>query len=116
MSCGASVQPRCCTTFRMSSKPEKFATTDDEESWFICCQVLGDLYMEINRADLAVPCYLDFRKSIRSGAKTLYKLGQAYEQLGDVPRAVKCYKLVTGYEGNPLVYDARGALSRLGAT
>jgi hypothetical protein len=29
---------------------------------------------------------------------------------------VKCYKLVTGYEGNPLVYDARGALSRLGAT
>ncbi len=97
-------------------KPEKFATAEDEESWYICNQVLGDLYMEIGRADLAVPCYLDFRKSIRSGAKTLYKLGQAYEQLGDVPRAVKCYRLVTGYEGNPLVYDARGALSRLGAT
>ena len=97
-------------------KPEKFATSEDEESWYICCQVLGDLYMELSRADLAVPCYLDFRKSIRSGAKTLYKLGQAYEQLGDVPRAVKCYKLVTGYEGNPLVYDARGALSRLGAS
>jgi tetratricopeptide (TPR) repeat protein len=97
-------------------KPEKFATSEDEESWYVCCQVLGDLYMEISRADLAVPCYLDFRKSIRSGAKTLYKLGQAYEQLGDVPRAIKCYQLVTGYEGNPLVYDARGALSRLGAS
>jgi tetratricopeptide (TPR) repeat protein len=97
-------------------KPEKFATSDDEESWFVACQVLGDLYMEIGRADLAVPCFSDFRKSVRSGAKTIYKMGQAYEQLGDIPRAVKCYKLVTGYEGNPLVYDARGALSRLGAS
>jgi tetratricopeptide (TPR) repeat protein len=97
-------------------KPEKFASGEDEESWYVCCQVLGDLYMEISRADLAVPCYLDFRKSIRSGAKTLYKLGQAYEQLGDLERAIRCYKLVTGYEGNPLVYDARGALSRLGAS
>jgi tetratricopeptide (TPR) repeat protein len=96
-------------------KPENFASSDDEESWYICCQVLGDLYMETGRADLAVPCFLDFRKSIRSGAKTLFKLGQAYEQLGDVPRAVKSYKLVTSFDGNPLVYDAREAMRRLGA-
>ena len=97
-----------------TAKPEAFATSEDEDSWYVAAQVVGDLYMEISRADLAVPCYVEFRKSIRSGAKTLYKLGQAYEQLGDVPRAVKCYKLVTGYEGNPLVYDARGALEPIG--
>ena len=33
----------------------------------------------------------------------------------DVVKAVRYYKQVTGYEGNPLVYDARSALARLGA-
>src|SRR5205807_1771257 len=44
-------------------KPEKFASSDDEEAWYVACQLLGDLYMEITRADLAVPCYLEFKKS-----------------------------------------------------
>src|SRR5262249_44250402 len=96
-----------------SPKPEKFASDEDEESWYLACQLLGDLYMELDRADLAVPCYVEFRKSAKSGARTLYKLGQAYEQLGDRVRAVKAYKQVTAYEGNPLVSEAHDALYRL---
>ena len=60
-----------------------------------------------------MPCYLDFRKSPKSGARTLFKMGQAYEQLGDVKRARRCYEQVTAYEGNPLTPDAHDALSRL---
>ena len=60
-----------------------------------------------------VACYKEFRQSSKSGADTLYKLGQAYEMLGDLPRAAKCYEQVTAYEGHPLVYEARAALSRV---
>jgi tetratricopeptide (TPR) repeat protein len=96
-----------------SPKPEKFASSDDEEAWFVCCQVLGDLYMEIGRADLAVPCFQAFRQSSKSGARTLLKLGQALEQLGDPARAMKFYQMVTAYEGNPLTSEAHDAISRL---
>jgi predicted Zn-dependent protease len=95
-------------------KPEHFAE-DDEDAWYVSCQLLGDLYMEAGRADLAVPCLTEFRKSAKSGAKTLYKLGQAYELLGDRVRAMKSYQQVTAYEGNPLMYDAKSALHRLQA-
>jgi tetratricopeptide (TPR) repeat protein len=98
-----------------ANKPASFETAEDEDAWFVSCQILGDLYLEVGKPDLAVPCYQDFRKSARSGARTYYKLGQAYEQLGDTARAVKCYKQVTGYEGNPLTSDAYDALHRLGA-
>ncbi len=94
-------------------KPEHYENGDDEEAWYQACQLLGDLYMESSRPDLAVPCLAEFRKSAKSGARTLFKLGQAYEQLGDRPRAVKAYQMVTAYDGNPLVYDARSALHRL---
>ena len=94
-----------------SPKPEHF-DGDDEEAWYVACQLLGDLYLEAGRPDLAVPCLTEFRKSAKSGAKTLYKLGQAYEQLGDRARAVKAYQQVTAYDGNPLAYDAKsGAAS-----
>jgi predicted Zn-dependent protease len=96
-----------------SPKPEKFASTEDEEAWYQSCQLLGDLYLEIGRADLAVQSLNDFRQSSKSGARTWYKMGQAYEQLGDLPRAAKCYKQVTAYEGNPLAPDAQDALYRL---
>jgi tetratricopeptide (TPR) repeat protein len=94
-------------------KPEKF-DDDDAESWYAACRLLGDLYLhDLGRADLAVACYKDFRQSSKSGADTLYKLGQAYEMLGDLPRAAKSYEQVTAYEGHPLVYEARAALSRV---
>jgi tetratricopeptide (TPR) repeat protein len=94
-------------------KPEKFADNDDEEAWFSSCQILGDLYLETGHPDLAIPCLNDFRKSPKSGARTWFKLGQAHEQLGDAAKAVRCYKQVTGYEGNPLSSDAHDAIHRL---
>jgi tetratricopeptide (TPR) repeat protein len=94
--------------------PERFETSEDEDAWYQASQLLGDLYMEAGRADLAVPCFVDYRKSSKSGARTLYKLGQAYEQIGDAARAIRCYKQVTAYNGNPLAPDAYDALHRLG--
>jgi tetratricopeptide (TPR) repeat protein len=96
-----------------SPKPEKFASAEDEESWYVACRLLGELYLEQGRADLAVPCFLEYRKSPKSGADTMYKLGQAYEQIGDLPRALKCYEHVTAYESHPLAPDARDAIYRL---
>jgi tetratricopeptide (TPR) repeat protein len=97
-----------------SGKPEQFATSEDEDAWYRGCQILGRLYLdELGRPDLAVPCFLDFRKSSKSGADTLYRLGQCYEQLGDRPRAKKCYEHVTAYDNHPLAPEARDALYRL---
>lgn len=99
-----------------SNKPEKFASGDDEEAWYQACQLLGRLYLdELGRPDLAVPCLSEFRKSSKSGADTLYRLGQAYEQIGERQKAVKCYEHVVAYDGHPLVYDARAAIDRLHA-
>jgi tetratricopeptide (TPR) repeat protein len=94
-------------------RPEKFVSSEDEDAWYTSCQMLGDLYAEAGRPDQAISCYTDFRKSAKSGARTLYKLGQAYEQLGDPVQAKKFYKQVTAYDGNPLTSDAYDALHRL---
>ena len=67
----------------------------------------------MSRPDLAIPCFTEYRKSSKSGADTLYKLGQAYEQTGDRVRAKKCYEHVTSYDSHPLAPDAREALYRL---
>jgi TolA-binding protein len=97
-----------------SHKPEKFASGEDEESWYMCCRLLGETYLnEMSRPDLAIPCFIEYRKSSKSGADTLYKLGQAYEQTGDTVRAKKCYEHVTSYGSHPLAPDAREALYRL---
>jgi tetratricopeptide (TPR) repeat protein len=96
-------------------KPEKFASADDEEAWFVSCQLLGDLYLNnLGKPEQAIACLNDFKKSPKSGARTLYRLGQAYEALGDARKAVRCYEQVTAYEGNPLAPDAQDALDRLG--
>jgi tetratricopeptide (TPR) repeat protein len=80
----------------------------------MACRLLGDLYLgELSRPDLAVPCYQEFRQSAKSGADTSYKLGQAYEQLGDKARAVKCYQQVVSFDGHPLAGEAHDALYRL---
>jgi tetratricopeptide (TPR) repeat protein len=98
------------------NKPEKFASGEDEDAWFATCKLLGTMYLnELNRPDLAVECFQDFRKSARSGADTMYRLGEAYEAIGDKGRAVKCYKQVTAFDSHPLTPDAHDALRRLGA-
>jgi tetratricopeptide (TPR) repeat protein len=95
-------------------KPEKFASAADEDAWFLSCRLLGEMYLyELGQPDRAVPCFQAFRKSSKSGADTMYKLGQAYEQLGDRSRAKKCYEYVVSYNGHPRAPDARDALYRL---
>lgn len=97
-----------------AKKPEAFASSADEDAWFLACRLLGDAYLnELGKPERAIACFTDFRKSAMSGADTIYKLGRAYEQLGDLDRAARCYKQVIGYDGHPLVYDAREALDRL---
>lgn len=95
-----------------SNKPEKFASEQEEDAWFVAHRLLGDLYLEEKPAE-AVKCLLEFRKSSRAGADTMYKLGRAYEATGDLPRAARCYEEVTTFEGHPLYYDARDALDRV---
>jgi tetratricopeptide (TPR) repeat protein len=97
------------------NKPEKFASDEDEDAWYMGNRLLGDLYLE-DKPDLAVECFTEFRKSSRSGADTMYKLGRAYESLGDRVRAVKCYKQVVAFDSHPLAPEAHDALQRLQAT
>ena len=92
---------------------EAIASSADEEAWYVACQVLGDLYLEVGEYEKAVACFLDFQKSPKSGARTWFKLGQAYEALGDRARAAKSYRQVTAYDGNPLAPEAEDALARL---
>jgi tetratricopeptide (TPR) repeat protein len=95
-------------------KPEKFASDDDQEAWYAANRLLGDLYLrELDRPDLAVECFTAYRSSSRSGADTLYKLGEVYEQLGETRRAAKFYEMVTAYDEHPLAPDARTALMRV---
>ena len=95
-------------------KPESFSSGAEEEAWFLACRLLGEMYLyDLGKPDLAIPCFNDFRGSHKSGADTMYKLGQCYEQLGDPARARKCYEHVTAYESHPLAPDARDALYRL---
>jgi tetratricopeptide (TPR) repeat protein len=95
-----------------ANKPEKFPSSEEEEAWYLSCRLLGDLYLN-EKPDVAVQCFQEFRKSPKSGADTLYKLGVAYENLGDRARAVKCYQQVIGFDGHPLAGEAQDALQRL---
>jgi tetratricopeptide (TPR) repeat protein len=96
-------------------KPEKFASDEDEEAWFLSCRLLGDLYLNV-KPDQAILCFQEYRKHGKSGADTVYKMGVAYENLGDYARARKCYEMVAAYEGHPLRPDANNALHRLQTT
>jgi tetratricopeptide (TPR) repeat protein len=97
-----------------TTKPESFSGQEEEDAWYECCRVLGGLYLdELDRPDLAVEAFRDFRNSRNSGADTMYHLGRAYERVGDVPAAISAYRNVTAYEQHPLASDARSALYRL---
>ena len=95
-------------------KPEKFGSEDDQEAWYLANRILGNLYLnELSRPDLAIGCFTEFRQSSKSGADTLYRLGQAYEATGDLAKAKRYYEQVTGYDGHPLAPEAREALYRI---
>jgi tetratricopeptide (TPR) repeat protein len=75
---------------------------------------LGALYLdEYNRPDLAVECLKEFLDSEKSGAKTLYDMGRAYEAMGDTTRALKYYQQAAAFEDNPIRWDAEEAIRRL---
>jgi tetratricopeptide (TPR) repeat protein len=97
-----------------ANRPESFPSDDEAESWFLACRLLGDMYLE-ERPELAVECFQEYRKSSKSGADTMYKLGVAYERLGDLARAAKCYRQVLTFESHPLAPEAHDALARLRA-
>jgi tetratricopeptide (TPR) repeat protein len=87
---------------------------DDEEAWYVATRILGDLYLnELDRPDLAVQCFLDFKDHQKAGADTLYRIGQCYEAMKDSKRAIQFYETVTAYEGHPKYWDATEAVRRL---
>lgn len=92
----------------------KPAGGDDQEAWFQATKLLGDMYLdELNRPDLAVRCFTDYREYTRSGADTLYNIARAYEALGDTANAIKFYDAVTAYDQHPRYWDAKEAVRRL---
>jgi tetratricopeptide (TPR) repeat protein len=96
------------------AKPEKFIGANDEDAWYRGIQMLGDLYLnDYARPDLAIPCFNEFRQSHKSGADTLFKMGRAYEAMGDIPKAIHYYETVTGYTDHPRYHEARDAINRL---
>jgi tetratricopeptide (TPR) repeat protein len=94
------------------NRPEKFGSADEEKAWYYVHRLLGDLYLDEKPAE-AIACYLEFRKSDDSGADTSYKMGRAFEALGDFARAASCYEAVVIFEQHPLYYEARDALDRV---
>jgi len=93
-------------------RPEKFGSADEEKAWYYVHRMLGDMYLDEKPAE-AIACYLEFRKSDDSGADTSYKMGRAFEALGDFARAASCYEAVVMFERHPLYYEARDALDRV---
>jgi hypothetical protein len=94
------------------NRPEKFANQEETDAWYYAHRLLGDLYLA-DKPEQAVVCLQEFRASDHSGADTLFKMGRAYEALGDFARAARFYEAVTGYEQHPLHYEARDALDRV---
>jgi tetratricopeptide (TPR) repeat protein len=88
---------------------------DEEESWYNATRILGQLYLEeLNRPDLALKAYSDYKDYHKSGADTLFQIARCYEALGDPANAAKFYNAVTAFEEHPRYWDAKDALKRLG--
>ena len=88
--------------------------SEESEAWYFVHKQLGKLYLdELNRPDLAIPAFLEYLNHVGSGAETLYDLGRAYEATGDKANAIKHYRMVTAYEGHPLIWEAEQAIRRL---
>lgn len=97
------------------NKPTKFANGDESKAWYFTHRMLGDVYLD-EKPDQAVLCFVEYRAGDDAGADTSYKLGRAYEALGDFRNAAECYEEVTAFERHPLFYEAREALGRVKRT
>ncbi|MCU0702729.1 MAG: hypothetical protein MUF18_01910 [Fimbriiglobus sp.] len=87
---------------------------EEEDAWYLATRMLGDLYLnELQRPDLAVTAYSDYRSYHKSGAETLYQLALAHEAAGNAGAALKCFEAVTGYKEHPRYWDATEAVRRL---
>lgn len=88
---------------------------DDEEAWYATTKILGELYLdELQRPDLAIAAFKDYKGYLKAGADTHYQLARAYEAAGDQANAIREYDAVTAFEGHPRFWDAKDALRRLG--
>lgn len=96
-----------------ADKPTSWISGVYEEAWDQCNQILGDLFLEVGRPKDAIEALVDFRKTSKSGTKTLWKMGQAFEALGELKKALGCYEQITAYDGNPLLWDATEAVNRI---
>lgn len=88
---------------------------DEEEAWYNATRLLGQLYLdELDRPDLAVKAYLDYKEYHKSGADTLYNIARCFEAQNDPANAARYYNAVTVYEEHPKYWEAKDALKRLG--
>ncbi|CAN5250856.1 hypothetical protein BH11PLA2_BH11PLA2_37660 [soil metagenome] len=86
----------------------------DQDAWYVATKMLGDLYLnELDRPDLAVHCFKDYRECSRSGADTLFYLAKSYEATGDTKNAIRFYEAVTAYDQHPKYWDAKEGIARL---
>lgn len=86
----------------------------EDDAWYEATRMLGNIYLnELNRPDLAVHCFLDYRNYSKSGADTLFNIAKSYEGTGQIGNARKFYEAVTAYEQHPKYWDAKEALERL---
>lgn len=87
---------------------------EEKDAWFTATRMLGDLYLnELNRPDLALGCFQDYKEHHNSGADTLFKIAQCYEASNDVKNAIRFYDAVTAYEQHPKYWEATEAVRRL---
>ncbi|WP_020472880.1 tetratricopeptide repeat protein [Zavarzinella formosa] len=86
----------------------------ERDAWEWTLRQIGGLYLdEYNRPDLAVEVLLKFSGSEKSGARTLYDLGRAYEANNDLGKALAYYHQAASFEDNPIRWDAEDAIRRL---
>jgi tetratricopeptide (TPR) repeat protein len=85
---------------------------DDQEDWYLACRILGDYYLQQERFAEALACFSDYRQSTKSGADTLFKLGQAAERLGELTKAKNYYEHANMFD-HPNKYEVNMALDRI---
>lgn len=86
----------------------------ERDSWEWTLRQIGTLYLDdYNRPDLAIEALRKFSNSEKSGARTLYDLGRAYEASNDLGKALAYYQQATLFEDNPIRWDAEDAVRRL---